>query len=125
MVILLINAVKKHLIEELGCEAYEEYSDNLVLGGFSGLEHYNGAHIIEIYTTGYQCKGNQQLQTWSKTSNHLMNMYCSNPDNQSRTIWSLMGKMMSDISRGMSITKDQACFILGGGVLKNLLTGHL
>jgi hypothetical protein len=102
----------------LGCEAYEEYSNNLVLGEFSGLEHYNGAHIIEIYTAGYQCKVNQQSQILSNTSNHLMNMYCSNPDNQSQTILSLMGKMMSDISRGMSITKDQACFILRGGVLK-------
>jgi hypothetical protein len=74
MVILLINAVSKHLIEELGCEANEEYSNNLVLDGFLGLEHYYGAHIIEIYTTGYQCKGNQQSQTWSKISHHLMNM---------------------------------------------------
>jgi hypothetical protein len=47
-----------------------------------------------------------------------MNIYCSNPDNQSQTIWCLMGKMTSDISRGMSITKDQTCFLLGGGVLK-------
>jgi hypothetical protein len=36
MTILLINAVGKQLIEELGCEAYEEHSNNLVLGGFSG-----------------------------------------------------------------------------------------
>jgi hypothetical protein len=49
MAILLINAVGKQLIEELGCETYEEYSNNLVLDGFLGLEHYNRAHIIEIY----------------------------------------------------------------------------
>lgn len=29
-----------------------------------------------------------------------------------------MGKAMSDVSRGMSITKDQACFLLAGGYLK-------
>ena len=115
---LLLNNCGEELLESLGPEEYEEYSNNLVAAGWGGLEHYNGAHIIERYVTGYQCKGETNSQSWNDTAQTVIENYCSRDVNQNRTVRSLMAHSMSEITRGQSITRDQSAFMLTGGRLK-------
>ena len=48
----------------------------------------------------------------------ITDAYCDDERNVDKTVRSLIGKHMNEITNGMSIPKDQAVFCLGGGLLK-------
>ena len=50
--------------------------------------------------------------------NDLVTQYVAHPDNANKTLRNLMGKSMNDITRGEEISKDQALYLLSGGVLE-------
>ena len=115
---LLINASSNMLLDQLQEEGYTKYFSNLLSCGMAGLEHHNGAYIVEEYITGYSCKGNENSANWVNTSKAITNEYCSRPCNQNKTIHSLVAKHMNEISGLVLVPKDQAAYLLSGGVMK-------
>ena len=83
-----------------------------------GLEKHNGAHICEEYLTSYNCKGGEASVNWDASSKAITDEYCSRNGNETRTLRSLVSKHMNEVTNGMSITRDQSQFLLGGGHLK-------
>ena len=107
----------------LGNEEYEKYHCNLLATGMGGLEHHNGVYIAEQYATSYTCKGGESSANWEATSAAITDEYCNRECNEARTLHSLMGKHMNEITNGMSITRDQSQYILGGGKMKRSSIG--
>jgi hypothetical protein len=106
------------LIAEHGILWYENYANNLVAAGWAGLEHFFGNHIVRRYLTSYQCKGNANSHDFAKTVQDLIERYCSNEANQDKTIRSLMAVCMSEITKGSSVPRDLAEYVLSSGKLK-------
>ena len=121
--IILVNATSDVTRQTLNDEEYESFSNNLTAAGLSGLEHHNGSYIMAMYATSYHCKGGENSQNWEAASRSVTNEYCNRTGNETRTLRSLMGKHMSEITRGMSLSKDQCLFLLGGGILKRSSRG--
>jgi hypothetical protein len=66
--ILIINATSHITLAARGPEGYERFANNLVAAGLGGLEHHNGALIVEQYITGYMCKGDVSSHNWEVTA---------------------------------------------------------
>ena len=122
---LLVNSSSESTHTELGgtTERYDQYQRNLRSVGMGGLEHHNGLHIAEEYTTSYACKGGENSANWEATSRAVTEEYCQRQGNETRTIRSLLGKHMNVITGGMTITRDQSQFVLSGGSLKRSSQG--
>ena len=115
---LLINDRGNDAVSSMGFEEYEQYYTNLLAAGMGGLEKHNGAHICEEYLTSYNCKGGEASVNWDASSKAITDEYCSRNGNETRTLRSLVSKHMNEVTNGMSITRDQSQFLLGGGHLK-------
>ena len=116
--ILLVNTKGEETLKKLGQEQYEQLTDNLNASGMGGLEHYNGIFVLEEYLTGYSCKGGENSENWNASIKAITETYCSNVDNENKSIRSIMGKHMFEIAGAMSFTRDNSQFCLGGGTLK-------
>ena len=55
---LLVNSHGDELFEEIGAIEYQKFFNNLLSMKMGGLEHHNGVYVLELYLTGYSCKGN-------------------------------------------------------------------
>jgi hypothetical protein len=75
--------------------------------------------------TGYQCKGGKSTQAWEAAMHSLTTAYCSNLDNEHKTVRSLIGKHMHDLPKSISVSRDQSQFLLGGGLLKRTSIGQI
>jgi hypothetical protein len=53
-------------------EKYTKFANNLVAAGCGGLEHHNGALLVERYLFGYQCKGDVTLQRGKWSHDHSL-----------------------------------------------------
>jgi hypothetical protein len=111
------------LLDEFGVEWYENYANNLVAAGWIGLEHFNGNHIAMRYLTSYQCKGNENSHDFAKMVEELIERYSNDEANLEKTIRSLMARCMSDVTKGSSVPRDQAGYILSSGKLKRSSEG--
>ena len=122
---LLVNSSSDSTNDTLGgtTERYDQYQRNLRSAGMGGLEHHNGLHIVEEYVTSYACKGGENSANWEETSRTVTEEYCQRQGNEARTIRSLLGKHMNVITGGMTVTRDQSQFLLGGGLLKRSSQG--
>ena len=58
--------------------AFELFLTSLDLLGTQGLEHHNGAHVIEEYITSYCCKGNANTTNLDGSIDAICEKYCSN-----------------------------------------------
>ena len=68
--------------------------------------------------TGYSCKGNDVSRSWQLVLRAITDEYCSRNGNQDKCIKSLVAKHMNEIAGSMSIPRDQAEYLLSGGVMK-------
>jgi hypothetical protein len=111
---MLINATSLKIWISLGCsiEKYTKFANNLVAAGCGGLEHHNGALLVEHYLSGYQCKGDVTSAVWEAVSQSLIDDYCNEHGNADRTIRSLIAKQMHKITNTMSDSKDKRVYIL-------------
>ena len=115
---LLINATGEATLRDMGKDEYDHFTRNLLAAGKGGLEHFSRAHVCEEYITSYNCKGGESSHNWEVTSHAVTEEFCSREQNQDKTVRSLLGKHMNEVTCGMSITQDQAQYVLGGGMLK-------
>lgn len=121
---ILVNATSTSTLSRLGsAENYEKHHCNLAAAGVQGLEHHTGVDMAEEYATSYACKGGENSANWESVSQTITEEYCSRPENGERSIRSLVGKHMNEISKNMSVTRDQSQFILGGGIMKRSSLG--
>ena len=74
------------------------FLSSLVAAGMGGLGHFNTANIIEDYLTSYNCKGGANSENWESVTKILTSQYCDKPVNENKTIRSLVGKNMSELS---------------------------
>lgn len=116
--IMLINATSKSTLSELGPERYERFSNNLVAAGYGGLEHYNGAHILNEYLTKYHTKGTSNSRNFAECQRSITEDYCNRDNNEDLTVRSLMAKHMAEVTKSISAPKDQAIYLLAQGKLK-------
>ena len=91
---------------------------NLLCMRMSGLEHHNGVYILELYVTGYTCKGNVISQSWEAILRAITKEYCSHDSNKDKNLKSLVAKHMNKIAGYMSIPRDQSAYMLSGGMMK-------
>ena len=115
---LLVNSGGDELLMQLGNEEYQQYFSNLLASQMGGLEHHNGVHILEEYATGYTCKGGEHSTNWKAILRAVTTEYCSRDVNENRSIKSLVAKHMNAIAGSMSILRDQASYLLAGGIMK-------
>ncbi len=121
---MLINATSQSTLSILGsAENYEKYHCNLSAAGVQGLEHHTGLDMVEEYGCSYSCKGGENSANWQSVSRTITEEYCARPGNGDRSIRSLVAKHMNEISKNMSVTRDQSQFLLGGGSLKRSSVG--
>jgi hypothetical protein len=121
--ILMNNATGKETLAELGIEEYERFTCNLAVAKMGCLEHGKSHDVLEEYLTKYTCKGGDNSNSHEETIRTVTDKYCSGIDNASKSLRSLMGKQMNQVSSGMSITRDQCQYMLGGGNLKRNTCG--
>ncbi|KAL7537702.1 hypothetical protein ACHAXR_008006, partial [Thalassiosira sp. AJA248-18] len=95
--------------------AHENLSNNLVAAGLGGLDHNNSLHILVEYLTKYKTKGGASSKVWETASRSITEEYVNRNGNNEKTILSLVGRHMGEITNSMSVPKDQACFCLAGG----------
>jgi hypothetical protein len=69
------------------------------------------------YITSYQCKGSSNSQQWDSLLKELGHAFVNNQGGADRNVWALTNKFMNEISRRRSVPKDEACYLLAGGVL--------
>ena len=115
---LLVNDLGNELFEEIGPERYQNFFKNLLCMKMGGLEHYNGVFILELYVTGYTCKGNEMSKSWEAILRAITKEYCSRDSNKDKNLKSLVAKHMNEIAGSMSIPRDQAAYLLSGGIMK-------
>ena len=120
---MLINATSEESWTSQGGtkEGYEKFANNLSAAGVGGLEHHNGALIVEEYVAGYQCKGDKSSAEWEASSRAVTEEYCNREGNAQKTVASLISKQVSEITGGMSESKDKGVFLLAKGLLKRSL----
>ena len=83
------------------------FLSNLLAAGMGGLEHFNATNIIEDYLTSYNCTGGANSENWESVTKIVTSQYCYKPINENKTIRSLVGKRLSEVSLSMPITSDQ------------------
>ena len=115
---LLINSKGNECFEELGKKEYDNLFKSLLCFGMGGLEQHNGVHIIEHYITGYSCKGGEMSSNWQSNLRAITKEYCSRDDNKSKNLKSLVAKHLNEIAGSMTVSRDQASYLLGGGIMK-------
>ena len=76
-----------------------------------GLEHHNGVYNLEMYITGYTCKGNAVSRSWKEVLKTITNEYCSCDCNSEKNVKSPVAKHMNEIAGSMTIPRDQASYI--------------
>ena len=114
----LHNGTGQQVLKEAGMDHYKKILGLLSAYDLPGLEQWNATHQINRYVCGYSCKGNSNSRELTETVNDLVTQYVAHPDNANKTLRNLMGKSMNDITRGEEISKDQALYLLSGGVLE-------
>ena len=119
----LINTAGKMYFREVSSEEYLQYSNNVYVAGFGGLEYSYGSHCFSEYATKYVSKGGYHSLEWKDTVDQITAAYCDDNKNVDKTLRSLMGKQMNVITQGVDTPKDQALYQLGGGKLKRLSLG--
>ena len=72
-----------------------------------GLDNLNTVNIIENYLTLYNFKYSANLENWELISKLLISQYCDKPGNENKTLYSLVGKHISEFSGYIPITRDQ------------------
>ena len=90
---------------------------NLIAVGKGGLEHFNGDHICEEYICSYACKGGELLDHWQSAARSITDEYCERIGSEDRSLRSLIGKHMVELTNGESVVRDHTQFLLGGGQL--------
>ena len=103
----------------------EEMSNLLCAAKRSGLNAANSLHIINRYLTSYCCKGGQSLGNWKQSSQLVIQEYCKRDGNENKRLRSIVAKLMLEISAAMTIPRDQALFLGGGGLLKRTSHGTI
>ena len=102
----------------LGIEGYEKNCINLTVAGMGCLESGKGSDVLEEYLTKYACKGGEASASHETTTNALTDHYCKNDNRSEKGFHTLMGKHMNFVSGSMSVSCDQALYLLGGGQFK-------
>ena len=87
------------------------------------FESGKGSDVLEEYLTKYACKGGEASASHETTTNALTEHYCKNDDNSEKSFRNLMGKHMNFVSGSMSVSRDQALYLLGGEQLKRSTDG--
>ena len=100
----------------------EHISNMLCAMKRSGLDPANSLHIVNRYLTSYCCKGGHSSAHWCNASQSIIMAYCSQEGNESKTLRSIVAKLMLEISQSMTMARDQALFLGAGGKLKKGLT---
>ena len=122
--ILLINSKGQETRESLGDDdLYSEYRDYLHIARMGGLEQHNGTFVVLNYICGYACKGNSNPRHTNMILSNITDAYCCREDTSNKTLRSLIGKHMNQISGSISISRDQSQFMLSGGKLKHNSAG--
>ena len=62
--------------------------------------------VLEEYLTGYSCKEDQNSANWNASIHAITKKYCANADNEDKSIQSIMGNHMFEISGSMSFMRD-------------------
>jgi hypothetical protein len=124
---ILINSSSMRTMEHFDNDPdqYAYFFRNMNILARGGLEHHNGLYTVLKYMTGYQCKGGKSTQAWETAMHSLTTAYCSNLDNEHKSLRSLIGKHMHDLPKSISISRDQSQFLLGGGMLKRTSIGQI
>ncbi|KAL7554626.1 hypothetical protein ACHAWF_018133 [Thalassiosira exigua] len=120
----LVNATGPETLSKLGPLGYEQFCNCLSAAGLPGLEHYNGANLLEAYCTGYLCKGNENPREWKDAQQLITEKYCQHQANELKSFRNLIAKHMNEIVRHLKISKDQALYTNGDGVMKRLTMGN-
>ena len=60
----LINTAGKEYFSQVTLEEYVEYSNNVYVASFGGLEYSYGTHCLGEYATKYFSKGEYNFQEW-------------------------------------------------------------
>ena len=55
-----------------------------------GLEHHNGAYILEHCLTGYSSEGSEMSYSWQEVIRAITEAYCSRDNNEDKYIKSLV-----------------------------------
>jgi hypothetical protein len=121
--VLLLNSKGQETQESLGDHLYSEYRDHLQIARMGGLEQYNGQIVVLDYICGYACKGNINPQHTNLILSNITDAYCNRADTTNKTLRSLIGKHVNEISGATSISRDQSQFMLSGGKLKHNSAG--
>ena len=103
----------------------EEKSNLLCAAKRSGLDSANSLHIVNRYLTSYCCKGGQSSGNWRESSQCVMDEYVNRDGNENKTMMSIVSKIMLEVSRALSLPRDQALFQCGGGMLKRSTAGRV
>ena len=87
------------------------------------LESGKDSDVLEEYLTKYDCKGGKASASRETTANALTKHYCRNYANSEKWFCNIMGKHMNFVSGSMSVSRNQALYLLGGGQLKRSSDG--
>ena len=63
-----IIIIAKNVIDIVGRENFEQFTNNLVAAGWAGLDHSHSLFLVVKCISSYQCKGNKGSKQWNTTS---------------------------------------------------------
>jgi len=106
-------------------DAYIGYYRNLLAKKMGGLEHQSGSDTAIRYMTNYCWKGGVNTKVYNTMLADITAAYCDRDKNVEKTVRSIIAKHMSELMKGRSVTRNQAQYMLGGGVLKRNSYGSI
>jgi hypothetical protein len=93
---------------------YRTFVERLLKLGIFGLDHLRAADNLIRYTTSYNTKGSKSSSNWKQLIKSIANDMCPGSD---KTLRSVSFKLLVEIGKARSISRDEACFQLAGGQL--------
>jgi hypothetical protein len=95
---------------------YRTFVERLLKLGLFGLEQFRAADNLIRYITSYNTKGNKSSANWTQLIKSIANDMCLGSD---KTLRSVSFKFLVEVGKARSISRDEACFQLAGGLLSH------